>query len=512
MSDLKPSMGRRENSFVSQLERLTWDNRGPAPYESAANVFMKLMLLNSATHRELAETIQRRSLTNASSSIEFINGEWLDFNVFSSLLRVDQARLKQGFLDWLGFNGPLENISGIRRCPECTRLRYHCSLFNLRIIDCCPWHGCRIQEPCKECLHQIWALGGPRYRWSNYRRCDCGNDISPLFEGSGVNAVPAELAAQIDVYCRRFVGWWATVKHNQTGAAELLSTVVSVGSFARNYHFQTAMAVGWALKLAPFPTGWEHIIEPVASRAIELAPGRRQTGSSLRAGLDATREFACVRRYIFRRFVRRHKKCLNAILRMTDVERHCLDSRAFCSVCVAYLTWIGRHSLTHGRVIRDRYYAAVDSYWTAPIEIEKSPDWGSFAEQVLLRFTNNWAEIEHKVEHSNLQVHSSTRTKRDVKIPSAIIEKAEIDTDFRHALILIPDEAALEQRAASRCKAREAQGISMIDDKGYARQVDFSWGNSQDYDSFDGYTSIFKIKDYSEIQLTKSNSYTAIYP
>lgn len=496
--------------FLSAADRLTWDNRGPAPFESAANVFIKVMLANSISFTELAELIQRPR-DKCRKPVGYINGEWVDFNRLSSLVGVEQALLKQGFLDWLGFDRTQDVVSGIRRCPKCTRLRYHCSLFHLKIIVDCPWHRCPIFPPCQLCAFQLLSLGSKRFDWRNYRPCECGFDLGAIFSSSTVNAVPNQLAEEIARYCRRFVGWWATVKQQQEGAPELFSTVTVAGTLPPNYYDKLALSAGLTLKIAPFPAPWKHSVVPAASRVIELGPTRFDREKEELVPREAMREFSSVRRFVFRRYVRSHIKCLRAIRAMKDGERQCFDGNLFCGVCVTYLAWIGPIGLARKRIPAEFYHNAANSHWSTPLKFDARVAWGDFAEHALVRFFNVWTEMELKIDEHNLYVVSSQSRKHDVDFPYAVCEATNETSDAssaRHALWLTGDDDTLAQRTAARCAKRRALRKSMVDEKRYKSWCQFSLSNSQDLGTYDGYTQLFKV---SSSTLGRTLSYATIY-
>ncbi|MBB3814756.1 hypothetical protein FHY12_000201 [Xanthomonas arboricola] len=62
----------------------------------------------------------------------------------------------------------------VRRCPDCARYGYHCTLFQLPSITRCPWHGCRLEQQCSQCGHALWA-GFDQKGWLG--RCGCGDDL-----------------------------------------------------------------------------------------------------------------------------------------------------------------------------------------------------------------------------------------------------------------------------------------------------------------------------------------------
>jgi hypothetical protein len=483
--------------FMSSLERLTWRNQGPAPFESASNVFLKVMSLNWLTFSELCALIQREGTMPHCLPWAFTYGNWVDFLRYSSLLRVDQSRLKDGFLDWLGFDSPKGASIGIRHCPECLGLNYHCSLFNLAILTECPWHGCPLRERCYTCAMRLELM----HEWDARPCCRCGNDWRYLYECPDVNRVPSELANQIDSYCRRLVGWWAYVRQNAHGDFPLLSPIIELFSARREFNEQRDLAFYLAEKIAPFPVPWRHSVRPTAARIVRLErSGKVEFTPEHRK--ERMQEFRSVRRHIFKRFVKSHHRCLREILSMNGAERGCLDSSVFCSVCVAYVAWLGSAAVTREAWGQPKSKERAGE----PAEFARfssSNDWGNFAEQAFLAFITAWAKIERIVSRSNLYVyaHATSRAfgkpKWTVDGPHTFFE-GDYNCETSSAIFLLTDEVELADRARRRCERRVAHGYAMTVIANYYMP---------DGVDFDGASAIFKIKDYSH---HLPNSYNSV--
>jgi hypothetical protein len=392
--------------FISSLLRLTWDGRAPAPYESGASVFLKVMALNALTFREFYALICREAGSVPIFPRDLMNGAWIDFDRYSALLRVDQARLKQGFLDWLGIESSNGKAVGIRRCPDCTRLHYHCSLFNLAIVKSCPWHGSAISEPCYGCVEQIQTEGTPRYGWSLNSQCRCRNDLRCLFERPVTSRVSPELAVRIEGDCRRMIGWWATIRQRQPGAEQLLASIIRTGSFYFEPDEHRAVAFGFAQQIAPFPDPWTHEIPATPAKRVIYDGRHADSGGGPESVAVLKRELASVRRYVWKRFVKRHSACLKIILSMQEEERQSLDASWFCSVCVAYIAWLGPGAPAHYKIARPPASDPAAVSGSALLDSGRRADHlPSHAELALFSFVRGWAAIERRVLHQNLYVY-----------------------------------------------------------------------------------------------------------
>jgi hypothetical protein len=508
--------------LVSSLERLTWGGKAPAPFESAASMFLKIMILNSLTFRELTEIIKSKSTGALPPWPDLRKSAWIDFGNYSALLRVDQKWLKQGFLDWLGFDVFRGKPAGIRHCRECTKLLYHCSLFDLAIVDRCPWHGCRIERSTDLAEIRLQTEGTRKYGWNLAPIYRCSYDLRPLLEDLRTNRVPPEVAEKIDRNCRQLVGWWATVKQKQSGATELLSSIIRTGTFDAEFDERRAVALGFVEQIAPIPRAWRSHVEGTPARAIAYRPRGKETAT------DETllkRQFACVRRYLWKRFVRNHRECLKTILRMSEDERQSMDAEYCCSVCVAYLAWLGEYSLeryhfrdtrnrpkdTRSRLKDTRSRLSLVDRGIVPQRMGRDNSLPRFCELALFSFMRGWAAIERKIEHQNLYLyHAEVRTwPKDTSHTVVGTLAAATETEGQPAVIVLrADETLLEERARVRCANRAAQASLMSN-------VDFYtsyWNVEQTRQLLNVTplqpTMLFRIKDFCH---THPNVYSNLY-
>jgi hypothetical protein len=494
--------------MFSSLQRLTWDGKAPAPFESSASVFQKVMALNSLTFRELYESIQTATSTRRDVVSELVSDVWVDFARYSALLRVEQARLRGGFLHWLGFDTVRGNPAGIRHCAECARLQYHCSLFDLAIVDRCPWHGCKVGRPCYGCVVRLQVEGVSRDGWELTSSCNCGYDLRVLFDRPVTNRITSELAARIDSNCRQLIGWWATVKQKQQGAAELLSSVMRTGTFDQEMDERRAVALGFIQDVAPLPPAWRHPVSGAIGRAVEYRTrGKPETADEI----VLKREFGSVHRFIWKRYVKNHRECLESILRMPEEERQCIDAAYFCSVCVAYLAWLGPRALKRQSANGPRCQQSSVHERIMPLRGLRDDSLPRFAELALFSFMRGWAAIERKIEHWNLYIYQANHREWPRDIPRTIIDvgRTDISVDSGQRIIILrADDTLLEKRARDRCAKREDQAKAMSNANFYMNYLSFAWTRSVHDRYFWDPVRLFRIKDFSEVH---GNSYSALY-
>jgi hypothetical protein len=312
----------------------------------------------------------------------------------------------------------------------------------------------------------------------------------------------------MDSYCRQLVGWWATLKQRQSGASKILSPILRTGTFDRDWDERRPVAFGFVEQIAPFPPAWQHQARGVAARAI--AYGVRKHAKAVNEE-SLRREFASVRRHVWKRFIKNHANCLNALLRMPHAERQCLDASNFCSVCVAYLAWLGRSALERHCVTGPRYRRASVRERIVPLYAGRDVDLPRFAELALFSFMRGWAAIERKIEYANLYVYHAEERCWPQDISRTLVDNVRGDAGGsaeQTVIILRADEKLLENRTHVRCASREALGRPMSNTNFYMNHLSFDWTRCKDDEAPWDPPRLFRIKDFSD---KHSNSYLALY-
>lgn len=300
-----------EHHATLSKQRLTWDPLCPAPFESAWSVVLKVCKLNSLSFDELIALIQKEGavlpIRRPFYTILF-NSSWIDFQKFSDLLGVSVSRLKECFLDQLGFQIPKELTRPIRACPKCRRLEYQCTFFDLAMIAECPWHREQLLSPCvpplnMETINEVaicMTLGTDSVHGS---RQQLKRIVLPL------NLVETELAATILGYCRELIDWWSRAV-SRVRHPDLIRDLVSLFEH-RQRHYQ--LQLGLALKAASMDLYWTLAAVPADARIISW---RRRPATNFSGPVPkATREnayavYKSLRRNLWNTHLRHHHRCV----------------------------------------------------------------------------------------------------------------------------------------------------------------------------------------------------------
>lgn len=320
------------------VSRLTWDSLAPAPYESAWSVYLKVLSANHISMIELEELIQLWPRRKGEAPRNYLDGRWIDFNRYASLLGIERERLSNGFLDQLGIQPiiPKPQIRpSIRHCPKCSALGYHCVLFNLAIIEECPWHRCKLTRSCERC-------SSPDTLNFERKHCiRCGALISLFVSAPRFNTINSPLHYTIIGYCREYLDWWAGVvektKHCPRFVSELLYTGTDDG-----FSMIAPMQLGLARKVSPGELFWKLSLEerPVQliSQTCILNKVKRPLDKYWLTD-DVGRSLRSIRRHIYKRYLRAHHACINHLLSFSCDDVQFLDSEKVCMHAVAFLTW-----------------------------------------------------------------------------------------------------------------------------------------------------------------------------
>ena len=427
--------------------RLTWDDAGTAPFESAWSLLVKIQVLNAVSLQELRKLGLIPAREAGSGGLFASHLEW-DIERIAKYIGVDASRLLTGFTDYLGFHHITSGQYEVRHCPECSRLGYHCTLFNVPIVYRCPWHDLPLATGCTSCAHVLqrwyWKAETGTFCW----RCPECNYVAGLLQSGRINQTPLEMQREVKDHCIRFVDWWRTVVRIAGEASPLIVPLVYPA--APGGISYVAWRLSWATGLSSPPHGWGipiHTQNVRASLCVPLAETKRSERT-----LELAQTYQTVRNTIFRRYVRMHRECLTEIMEMGPFERISLDVNTLCTVCVAFVSWRAAHegclSFSEPNVELHVRAASLAGVWA---------DRG--ADKILLHanFVRIWAEIEETIPIFATRIVRTSRQPEPVNVPSVCVKRGR----KRKAICLLPDPEKLSLLANERCARRQLDRAPM---------------------------------------------------
>lgn len=169
-----------------------------------------MRLLNAATLQHIGPPLGYRALSGDSirsvRQAQRDSAAW-DPELFERATGTPAHLLRHAFFNELGFAiPPMQRHDAARICTGCARLGDHCTLFDLAVLERCPWHPDR---PLWTAQHSIDLLDQP-----NLRLLVQSDLLRPLFDPAHAVArlIPAQ-QLQIARDCAALVRWWARVRN-----------------------------------------------------------------------------------------------------------------------------------------------------------------------------------------------------------------------------------------------------------------------------------------------------------
>lgn len=317
-------------------DRLTWDSHAPGPYESAWSVFLKVLTINRMTMLELEKLIEREPVPkNSGVHRNHLNGDWIDFDRYASLLGVAVERLKEGFLDQLDI-APIGSFGlYIRHCPYCDKLGYHCVLFQLTMIDECPWHRCKLIKPCSSCD----ALRPLSH--SDSACTSCGKSLDKFSNAPRFNSLDDTLKYTVIGYCREFIDWWEEVKTGTLCCPSFIDALLNAHR-ANQPEIQFAQwQLGFVRSITKKELFWKFTMREKPAHVISrlCLVDKNESRSKHYLTDDIGHSYRSVRRHIYKRYLRAHHACIKHLANLSRNETLYLHSEKACLHAVAFLTW-----------------------------------------------------------------------------------------------------------------------------------------------------------------------------
>ena len=325
-------------------DRLTWDAHAPAPYESGWSVFLKVLSINRMTMRELERLIEQDSVPkNDNKSRNYLDGHWINFERYAGFLGVAAERLKEGFLDQLGV-APIETSwNDIRHCPQCHELGYHCVLFQLTIIEECPWHRCKLTTPCKRCglFSTLNSFCSPHAKDDERFCVVCGRRLSHFINAPRFNALDDTSQYTIIGYCREYLDWFKKVKIDTLHCSFFTTELRRVHQEEEVPNLFAQRQLGFARGLAKEQLYWKFSVDAKPARLISRTyVVDNKTHNSKHYLADSVgHSYRSICRHIYTKHLRAHHACIKHLVSLSRDEALFLHSEKACLPAVAFLTW-----------------------------------------------------------------------------------------------------------------------------------------------------------------------------
>ncbi len=432
-------------------QRLTWDPRGPAPYESMWSILLKVAALNSLSAAELHGLLSPVQSARTRRNVRLSSIDLTEVRPAAHFLGITESRLKAGSLEALGFDSGARTAYAPRHCPECFRLGYHCSLFDLPFVAVCPWHSTYLCHGCSICARALGSRSSNQLQNSARWVCRTCGVYFDFHQHRRVNRIDSGTEFAIQALGDGLTAWWTgfctCFPDSYSLAAPLLREQQETSSLHNSWR------LGLIEALVPHPARWTFTDRPLLTHAVAPIRGFHLAKASAKVislGAVDDSAFKAMRRALFRRFVARHRKCLAELTRLGIFERSALDSQRVCSVSVAWMSWLMAHD--YGGLKREQGAEFKLASDLQDIRVGgHAPDGpGTGLQLAYANFFRVWGTIEALIPDRAIRVCIVKPLDRNCDLPHRTIHRSGADS----VELLVPDRNALEEPASERCIQR----------------------------------------------------------
>jgi len=453
------------------VERLTWNPRWPAPLESAWSVVSKICRLNHLTFHEFVRLVALPDETITITSRLFLDSEWVDFERLSRLLDVDEDRIRECFLDQLFmWQDDSHEPYQPRQCLQCSADGYHCVLFDLAIMEECPWHRQRLTGPCAAC-GASHVIGG----YLNARKLHLGRCIhcrAPYFSVEdllALSAMPAKQARAIRRDADGFINWWVAA-FVQSGANGLLSELVTVNP---DFHWRenTRLQLGLAVALAEPNAKWGLAVEPVCAHRVSWrrnAPAKPSEDLLREFNAELYRSYRAVRRHIWKNYLKGHEHCVQCLTRLNRDEAFCLNGSQVCIVALSFLVW--RMSIESVADIQELNKQRTPRFFLRLHGSDRAVDIGEQPYWFYYKFFLIWEMLNYHLRYRKLKLRFDGPF-YTMANESSWIEDETANKDRQKVFLIVPDTEKLK---AGLPVHRRQSRYNVVDQNSLANRLQWS--------------------------------------
>ncbi|MEX0297210.1 hypothetical protein AAH995_28545 [Pseudomonas putida] len=323
-----------------------------APYESSWMMYLKVLLNNDISMDDLQGLIAKPGYLR--SRFLWYSSAGIDLEVLAGALNARREYLYSAFIDLLAWWDSGLSTERVRHCGTCLSKRYHCSLFQLPWITHCPVHNERLKG-CKACA----GLFRSSTISSVHGQCSegvCHHVQSFYSKDFAACLLSDDELAKFDRWASSLARWLRKARavnksERCTSPGERLGL-----SCGRAFLVYMRFLEG---KIGKCPSPFSG---PKFEVRRTVLPGTRRFDVAAKGDLDIDL-IACVkaiRRQIFKRYIKRHHKCLQKFKRHGVCHSHLLIGRVRCSCSIAYCSWLA--TALNVFTLRDMFDRKVNPY------------------------------------------------------------------------------------------------------------------------------------------------------
>lgn len=373
--------------------KVTLGCNSPLAFTSSWLLFIKAAAINYLPPNVLVN-LMRQPSANSRVNPYYWTSTFVDIAYLAKCTGLTEQVLSTLFVD--RYSVCTLNVERIiiRHCPVCIAQGYHSVFFQFALFDTCPWHGRKLY-PCPSCTHAISQTQGMRFTLhEDYYEAslNCGHFY---FNSKGSTRFDLNTELQNQDYLERSklcAEWLERCTDSISPFAHIL------GRLSDDKHLDEKLikimypgycgVLGTGLE-CPWPTVLDALSHPCVDFSIMRLDSDVRGNTQ---GIELKLLLKSIRRYLFKRFVRPHKKCYSFLASLTQRDWHCLDATSACSVSSAFIVW--ERSISH---------MDGGGWIDAPNRV--STGWAAAPEQIhqvaslwLLHFYTIWSGIERNCQ------------------------------------------------------------------------------------------------------------------
>lgn len=487
--------------------RISWNPICPHHFESAWSVFAKILAVNYIRPGELVSLISKSDIDDP-RTIGYMNSSWIDFDKFGKALGVDPRRLRMCFLDQLGLVTKDSRSSAIRHCPVCLGNGVHLVFFHLSLLDECPIHNVPLTEPCPSCSavvsekglsrHVLRVDGLPESECDEVYQSSCGHILfDPERYAWSYWYLSRQDERNLILQMLPLLRWFEGLKALSDNKGIMLDGLsdrhINAGNRA---DLSNRLAIAERLT-TPFPC--RTYLDRVQRTWTVCVSGECEVDASP----DWFGLYRIVRRRIYKRLVRVHRRCWVQVMNMSDLDAKSLDSLSICSLSLAYASWrMGMEG-----------YSNIDGLARKQTirEIHRKPDLVFSDREIhnpadvliwlMTSFYSIWEKIEELTPRQCVYIDRMDNSSSYSSFDCISRSCREIDGN-RYLWTIYPDPDALLSRSNERCFRRRIRREDMVNVRLLGELSNWAWtGQFGEYGHRD---CLFRIKKRNGNQFERS--------
>lgn len=309
-------------------------HRKMADFESSWLMLLKALTINDISLRTFYSIITKKELNITSSKLRWNESHQFNSTALSHTLRLSSQFVDNAFLNRLMSSDYAASTALVRHCRTCIDSLYHCSFFQMPWIANCPVHQVELHV-CKACssifmdrkLNELRSKDGSRL---------CRHLKPFMQEPFAVHRLSEDACSAFSKWGESLAFW---LKRASDIGTEDLHEITSV---PLHDHSTRKRFIYWRYLETLIGRAPINIPAPAfdAARLCHESLNEEKIGKK---DVDLEQWVQCfksLKRHIYKRFVRPHRKCVNQFKRLTLTETRVLDHDARCSCALAYYSWL----------------------------------------------------------------------------------------------------------------------------------------------------------------------------